>query len=285
VQYLDPDWVGLGRFTRELRALPPPARAARCHRNQPHRARGLCSGCYGRARGRGHLALGVAGLGVNPADLVILVPMLGRPHHVPPLLDSTGRTVPGARVLFVVSPHDTAVHQAVAAADGEMLTVPYKPRGDYARKINAGYRYTSQPLIFTGASDLRFHAGWFEAACAQLSRPGVGVVGTNDLGSPRVVQGQHSTHSLVTRAYADKYGTIDCPGAILCEQYIHEFVDDELVGTAKHRGAFAFAADSHVEHLHPNWRPDIPMDRLYAQQSRRMAASRQLYARRRRLWM
>lgn len=215
-------------------------------------------------------------------DLVIVVPMLGRPHRVQPLLESIRSATPAARVLFVLSPGDTKVAHAVEAVSAEVVTVPFRPVGDYARKINAGYRYTTEPLVFLAADDLRFHPGWCEAACAKLDA-GIGVVGTNDLGSPRVLRGEHSTHSLVTRDYADRYGTIDQPGAILHEGYAHEWVDDELVETAKHRRAWAFAPDAKVEHLHPNWSKGVP-DQLYAQQQARMRYGRPIYQRRRKLW-
>lgn len=219
----------------------------------------------------------------SAADLVVLVPMLGRPHRVAPLLESLDATVPGARVLFLLSPHDREVRAAVEGAGRQSLLVPYRQYGDYASKINTGYRFAAEPLIFTGADDLLFHPGWFEAAVARLT-PGIGVVGTNDLANPRTTSGEHSTHSLVTREYADKYGTIDGPGAILCELYWHEFIDDELIGTARHRGAFAMALDSHVEHLHPHHNRRVPMDGLYAQQRIRMKHSRPLFDQRRRLW-
>ena len=215
------------------------------------------------------------------ADLAILVPMLGRPHRIAPLLRTIELTVPGAHVLFLVSPGDVAVHREVDRHGRPRVTVPKLPTGDYARKINAGYRNTTQSHLFTAADDLHFHPGWYEAAVAQLT-PGIGVVGTNDLGSPRVMAGEHSTHSLVTREYADR-GTIDEPRKIYCELYIHEFVDDELVGTAKRRGAWAFAADAHVEHLHPDW-GKAPSDRMYANQRARMRASRATYLKRRSLW-
>lgn len=216
------------------------------------------------------------------SDVVILVPMLGRPHRVQPLLDSIDASTPAAQVLFCVSPDDHEVHAAIDAAGRERITVRWAKFGDYARKVNAGYRTTGAPLIFLGADDLRFHPGWLTAARAQLT-PGVGVVGTNDLGSPRVKSGEHATHCLVTRDYVDRYGVIDRPGAVMHEGYWHEFVDDELVETAKHRGAWAFAADSHVEHLHPNWGKS-PTDPLYDQQRQRMRHSRPLYLRRRHLW-
>jgi len=208
--------------------------------------------------------------------------MLGRPQHVAPLLASLAASTPGCHVLFCTSPGDALVEQAIDAAGCRRLTVARHLVGDYARKINAGYEATTEPLMFTGASDLRFHPGWFEAAAAKLA-PGIGVVGTNDLGNPSVRQGLHATHSLVTRVYADVQGLIDRPGAILHEGYIHEYVDNELVETAQSRGAWAMALDARVEHLHPHWGKG-QMDALYAQQPMRMRRSRIVYARRRHLW-
>jgi hypothetical protein len=227
--------------------------------------------------------------GFTPRDLVILVPMLGRHHRVFPLLESIDATTPGAVVMFCLTPNDglvdgeinRAVQRGSPSRIGKTIVVR-RATGDYARKINAGYRATSEPLMFLGADDLSFRPGWFEAAVAKLG-PGIGVVGTNDLGSPRVMRGEHSTHSLVTRRYADEFGTIDEKGCVLYEGYPHEWVDDELVGTAKHRGAWAMALDSHVEHLHPNW-GKAPADALYRQQTMRMRIGQGIYTQRMGLW-
>lgn len=214
-------------------------------------------------------------------DLVIAVPMLGRPHLVAPLVASIRATCE-ARIVFACTPGDTAAIHAVDASGCERLMVDRQPVGDFARKINTVYRATVEPYIFVGASDLEFRPGWYEAALAALT-PGIGVVGTNDLCNPRVIAGEHATHFLVTRAYADEFGTIDGPGAVLFEGYRHEFVDDECVGTAKMRQAYATALTSHVRHLHPDC-SDTPRDPLYAQQGARMRASRYLYLTRRRRW-
>lgn len=218
------------------------------------------------------------------ADLgvAVIVPMLGRPHTVDPLVSSLRSTTTTARILFVCTPGDAEVMAEIDRVGCERIEVAGPRPGDYARKINAGYRHTTEELMFLGADDLLFHPGWFEAALAEL-RPGIGVVGTNDLGSKRVMAGEHSTHSLVTRAYCDEHGTIDGPGSVLAEVYPHEFVDDEFVATAKHRGAWAFAFDSHVEHLHPSW-GKAPMDPMYAQQAARMNTGRRIFRRRQRLW-
>lgn len=218
------------------------------------------------------------------ADLVILIPMWGRPHRVAPLLASIDAATPDARVLFLTSPGDRAVCLEIDRHERHRIEVPRQPLGDYARKINVGYRATTEPYIFTGADDLQFHPGWYHAARAQFLRSDkrIGVVGTNDMGSPRVMAGEHATHSLIARWYADQ-GTIDERRKIYHEGYVHEFVDDELVGTAKKRDAWAFAPDSYVEHLHPDW-GKADKDRTYANQRSRMRTSRGLYQRRRKLW-
>lgn len=215
-------------------------------------------------------------------DVTIIVPMLGRPHTITPLVDSIRATAPTARILFGCSPGDTDVLDELHRQGLELFTVPGPSRGDYARKINTGYRISDTPLIFTGACDLLFHPGWLEAAVAEL-RDGIGVVGTNDLGSRRVMAGLHSTHSLITRDYVERFGTIDQPGLVMHEGYLHEFVDDELVQTAISRDAFAFAFDSHVEHLHPAW-GKADTDDLYEQTPYRMRIGRKIYRQREQLW-
>jgi hypothetical protein len=104
------------------------------------------------------------------------------------------RTTPTGRVLFVSDPDDVEEQEAIRAEGAEMLIV----RGNYAKKINRAIEETDEPLIFQGADDLRFHPGWLEAAKAKL-KPGIGVVGTNDLNSKRVLAGTHATHALITR--------------------------------------------------------------------------------------
>jgi len=212
-------------------------------------------------------------------SLVILVPMLGRPQHVAPLLESI-RSTCDARVLFLLTPGDDEVAETVAGE--EHLFVEWQDTGDYARKINTGIKASAEEHIFTGASDLKFHPGWYEAACAHLA-PGIGVVGTNDLGNGRTATGRGSTHMLVTRAYVEQFGTIDEPGKFFHEGYPHEFVDDEAVDTARARGAYAHATDAIVEHLHPMWGKG-EWDVTYAGMSERYRAGMPIFSYRRRLW-
>lgn len=218
----------------------------------------------------------------TPRDIVVVAPTLGRPWTLAPLLASLDATAPGCHIIFGVTPGDEAAVAELERLGQETFDVEYQPVGDYARKINTGYRLSDEPLIFTAATDLRFHPGWWQAATARLA-PGIGVVGTNDLGNTAVLAGVHSTHSLVTRDYADTYGTVDGPGAVMAECYPHEWVDTEFVETAMHRGAWAMAQDSIVEHLHPNW-GKAATDSGYLAEAARTAAGRPIFDARRPRW-
>lgn len=211
--------------------------------------------------------------------IAILVPVLGRPKRVAPLLKSIAEaTSIDHTILFLTDSEDLEEREAIHAAgagDSEIAC-----GGSYAKKINLGLSSTSEPLIFFAADDLHFHPGWAEAAIAKLE-DGIGVVGTNDLGNPRVIAGETATHSLITRAYA-ALGAID-GGPLLHEGYTHNFVDTELVETARARHAFAFAADSHVEHLHPYWGKG-DADETYSRGEHYFHVDRSRYRRRRQLW-
>lgn len=184
------------------------------------------------------------------SDLVVLVPVLDRPAHVAPLVESFRLSGAPGRLLFVTDHDDYEERAAIAEAGAQELET--RGLGTWPRKINAGYRATSEPWMLLAADDVRFHVGWWEAT-ESLRRAGCGVIGTNDLGNPRVLRGEHATHPLVSREYADKHGTIDGSGAVVCEAYAHWFCDDELVATAKARGAWAPCLGAIVEHRHPYW--------------------------------
>lgn len=216
--------------------------------------------------------------------VAIIVPVLARPHRVAPLVASIEAATPGPhRTLFVASPDDDDELAAIAEAGVEVLVMPH-PRapGDWAAKVNAGYRATTEPLILLAADDLRFHPGWHEAVDAH-ARLGFGVIGTQDLGSPRVLAGTHSTHPVIARWYADRYGVIDRSGQVACEHYGHNWVDDELVETAKYRGMWSFAGNALIEHLHPSW-GKAPTDDVYQLGRSTWDQDKATYRTRRVLW-
>ncbi len=163
------------------------------------------------------------------------------------------------------------------------MNAAYHHDGDYARKINRGFQSVESEWYFLGADDLKFHPGWFEAAMETYKNTGACVLGTNDMGSPVVTSGEHSTHSLVLRDYILECGTVDEPGKVLHEGYHHNFVDSELVETAKWRDAWAFSRYSNVEHLHPDW-GKTQRDAIYDIGKSDWAIDVQYFDSRKRLW-
>lgn len=179
-------------------------------------------------------------------SLVILVPVLDRPERIEPFLASIVASTPKARVVFVADTVDEREHQALEDAGAEWFIFA----GNYAAKINEAVERTEEELLFLGADDLDFKLGWFESAWKVLGDTGAEVIGTNDLCNPRTMRGEHATHFLVRRSYAER-PTQDGGRGPLCELYRHNCVDDELLATATVRGVYAFAPDSIVQHLHP----------------------------------
>jgi len=228
------------------------------------------------------------------ADLAILVPMLGRWHRVERLLQSAFTATPEATVWLLVSENDEdgRRHLDPAAFDDArvLATVVDSPAGmpgDYARKINAVAARCERDWILAGAIDLCFCPDWYTQAALVQHATGALVVGTNDLCNPRTSGTHrgtdHSTHPLFARSYIVEQGTADVPGRIYHEGYVHEFVDDEAVRTARFRGVYAHAAKARVEHLHPACGKER-YDAVYRQQSRRIAAGRAEFDRRKHLW-
>lgn len=213
--------------------------------------------------------------------VVIAVPVLRRPHRVAPLLESAAAATRADRyrVLFVTDPDDDDERAEIDACGAERIDCA----GSYARKINAAYAASDEPVIFCAADDVDFQPGWLDAALARMGN-GIGVVGTNDLANPRVMSGRHATHSLVSRAYARERGTIDERDKILHEGYAHNFCDSELLATARRRRAFAFARDSHVKHMHPNFDRTVVRDDVYDLGESTFEQDRRLFQRRARLW-
>jgi glycosyltransferase involved in cell wall biosynthesis len=219
-------------------------------------------------------------------EILIAIPVLNRPHRAQAVYDSAKRAtdVPH-EILFLVSEGDRKQLHACQATGASVWVVPWAAgRGDYARKINAALKWPGDARwIFCGADDLEFQDGWASAAIAVGYIDEVGVVGTNDGVNPRVKRGVHSTHSLVSREYAIECGTIDETSKILHEGYDHQFVDDELVGTAKSRGCWSFAPNARVEHLHPFF-GTAELDETYTKAQRATRSDQSLFHHRRRLW-
>lgn len=202
---------------------------------------------------------------VPPAsdEVAVIVPVLGRPQNAAPFMQSLRASTGLATVHAIVGDDDPKSMRATAAAwrDAGAETISGRTSADaehtavtFAEKVNVGYRYTRQPWLFITGDDVAFRPGWLDHAQHVASTQKASVIGTNDLGNPRVMSGEHATHLLISRAYVDEHGASwDGPGVVCHEGYRHWFVDDEIVTAAKQRDEWAMALGSEVEHLHPLW--------------------------------
>jgi hypothetical protein len=190
--------------------------------------------------------------------VAVIVPVMKRPQNARPFMDSLRASTGMAWAYPVIDEDDMLTRKAWELQGVEPL-ISEGPT--FAKKVNTAYRETDEPWLFLCGDDVHFHPAWLDHALHLAKTSGAKVIGTQDLGSPRVLAGEHATHLLIARDYIDEVGASwDGPGVVCHEGYRHWFVDDEIVWTAKQRGVWAFAAGSVVEHMHPLWKKGEPDD-------------------------
>lgn len=208
----------------------------------------------------------------------VIVPTINRPEAAEPFMRSLRSTTGAGRAYALMVEGDPS-ESAWREAGAEIL---FSEREGWSPKCNAGYRQTSEPWLFFTGDDVKFHPGWLEQAQVAAHVHQASVVGSNDLGNPRVTSGQHAVHFLVKRSYVDEMGASwDGPGVVCHEGYRVWYPDDEVVTAAKQRGVWAMALGSRVEHLHPLWgKGDEKSNALPDEEA--VKADRALFLRRRR---
>lgn len=218
----------------------------------------------------------------------ILIPTYGRPGTVARIRDSAyGTTQADCKLYFIVEPADHDTIDAVRDVDEAYILNKGTPT--YASCINTAYEQTSEAFLFAGADDLRFCDKWLEEALSCMNDSQIGIVGTHD---PLNSTPDHATHYLVRRTYIDNHsGCMDTRGVVLYP-YRHNYTDQEVVGVAKARNAYAYCQTAVVEHLHPGWRHDgvvdhkSPLfDETYAKGNRHHAADMLLFIERSKQWL
>jgi glycosyltransferase involved in cell wall biosynthesis len=202
----------------------------------------------------------------TPADVVMPPPAMAETAVIVPAMRHKNaerfmaslRASTGIAKAYAVA--DMHEGQAAEIWEAAGATVIKADAHTFAERMNAGYQQTSEPWLFLVGDDVQFHPGWLDQAQARAGDQ-YHVVGTNDLGNPRVMAGGHATHLLVRRSYIDEQGASwDGPKVVAHEGYRHWFVDDEIVTAAKQRDVWVMALESVVEHLHPLFGKGEPDD-------------------------
>lgn len=184
----------------------------------------------------------------EPVD--VIVPTLHRPQNAEPFMRSLVASTGLATAYAVCDEDDQESIEAWEAAGAVVV----KGCHSFPAKCNLGFtasgENTNSPWVLIVGDDVVFRPGWWDEAFAL--REGYDVIGTNDLGTQRVQQGEHATHIIMRRSYVEQEGASwDGPGVLAHESYGHWFVDDELVTVAKQRDTWVSAKRSVIEHFHP----------------------------------
>lgn len=191
------------------------------------------------------------------ADVAVIVPVLGRPHHAKTFMESLRANTPkGAVQVYAVpecQPIDTGTTLAWQCEPNVCVMEPDAGTHTFAQKVAWAYENTDEPYLLLVGSDVVFHPWWFQRAM-KVAAKGFGLVATNDLGNRAVMEGRHATHPLIARRYVEEKGASwDGPGHIVHTGYGHCFIDNEWSVKAIMDGEFAFARTSVIEHAHPYW--------------------------------
>jgi hypothetical protein len=213
-----------------------------------------------------------------PVNIAIVVPVMARPKSAEPFMDSLAKSGAGDHHVYVVADrHDT---RTIAAWKRTAATVLIADRGPtFPNKCQQAYEQTDEPWILLTGDDVRFHPGWWQAA-RDAAVDGVSLISTNDLGNPYVASGELAIHPIIRRSWVDDHGASwDGPGSIVHQGYAHGWSDWEWSTKAHAEGAFVYAPDCVIEHMHPVWKR-AEFDETYVAARRGTKAGRQLFARR-----
>lgn len=200
-----------------------------------------------------------------------------RPQNLAKVVDSIVESTDDYRIVVIAEKGECAD----AAKSLGTVEVLEDTGGTWAQRINHGFRWTTEPYIFTAADDLRFTPGWFPAVMREMDKfPGSsGCIAVNDLLNPNGV------HFVIARSYVNSLGgCLDEPGVVCHEGYRHAYVDDEVRATAIFHDRWGgVVKDAIVEHMHPGI-GKAPTDEIYKIGEASMTQGLQVYASRAHLW-
>lgn len=155
----------------------------------------------------------------------------------------------------------------------------------YSDALQAIYENTDEEIFFWGNDDFYFLPSWNEGPLRVMEiNPKIGVLGVHD-GNPKT---RYNTISFVRRSYIkEQSGVIGIPNRVLYP-YLHNYVDDELTGTAQARGVWDKYEGPCIEHRHHSftWLKDtLPMDGTYRKNDSGFARDTETFYARRHLWV
>jgi hypothetical protein len=174
-------------------------------------------------------------------DLAVIVPTVKRADMLEALVFNIHEvTQTKHRIYLVLESDDEESLKVAKGLDSVDVVGEY---GSNATAVNGGYRASKEPFLAIVNDDCLFHRGWDLAALKYFSDD-VHVVGLNQ------GDGTCKCFFMVRRSYIEEHsGVFDKPNTLF-HTYASQFPDTEFAEYAQHRGVWAEAQDSLVEHMH-----------------------------------
>lgn len=214
--------------------------------------------------------------------LGIYIPTFGRPNKLQQVADNIKEATRGDYSLYwCVESFDKESIKAAKKTGAKVIINRGKPC--YADALQTVYENTKEQIFFWGNDDFLFLKDWDAEPMKMMNENNeIGVLGVRD-GNPNT---RFSTISFIRRSYIEEQsGVIDMPNRVLYP-YHHNYVDDELTGTAKKRGVWAYCTTPCIHHQHHSfkWLGDFPHDKTYAKNDANFAKDSETYYSRVHLW-
>jgi hypothetical protein len=185
------------------------------------------------------------------SDLVVAVPVLGRPERLRLVLEAFS----DVRVLFLPDEFDVESVEELERLGAWFSFAPVVDEfgvATYESKVNHAFLITEEPYLLYAADDVVPQSGWLARALELLEvNPRVGLLATNDESHHLVKAGKLATHGIVRRSYVFEFGSASLPdaGLVFYEGYRHWGCDAEASYVARGRDAFLFAPDVRLTHV------------------------------------
>ena len=174
--------------------------------------------------------------------VAILIPTLGRPHRIAPLIDNIREVTPEPHKIYFMTSDEESTK---IIKEKGAIHIPDVGNTDLITRTNALYKATTEPFVYTGSDDVLFHKGWLAELLKWSGKYSVLV--------PNDLLNSNGTQALISRKYVEEQSCcVDVPDVIYYPGYTHAFADNEQFETAKHRGVFKKVDTAVVEHLHPD---------------------------------
>lgn len=209
------------------------------------------------------------------SDLAVIVPTVNRHGMLAALVENIHDTTHTPHTVYLVMEYwDADSIETAGPLDTVDVIGQY---GSNAAAVNAGYWASNELFAAIVNDDCRFVDGWDVRALAHFS-PTVHIVGINQ------GDGRCTSFSMVRRSYIEEHsGVFDRPNT-LYHEYVSQYPDTEFAEYAQHRGVWADAPDSVIEHVHWVFGKADPNHPNYVKARETFAGDHEAYLQRRRQW-